>query len=529
MRQLLLLPILILSLAVPTNAYSYDKPQIDAYAINKLLPAGQTTQLQITIVNSARYKVVEKGDIEDELYHNVSLNAYNLSVWLEGDEIIKVKSGRIRVPILHPASERIITFVLYIPLNATGEHTLQLHVKYERVRFVSVSGNLSSNYEIYYSYETVEKTIPIEIEVTQAISPKLKVFPTRSTLYGGEINQLTIQIANEGSYAIRNVEVIINGDFDILDPKAVYVPSIQASGAVPATFTVKAREGIHTVKVEIRYQYFDGVKWINTSKEDEFQILFKPISSGIKISLSQTEFERGQKGIVHLFVMNMLSNPVSITIQLKEPEDVDFNPDTLLAGLLAPGEVRDLKISYDIDENAKFGNRTLLVNVNAKFMNYPDLESFDTEIPLIVKPVPDFSASCNKTLYVGEDNQILKINLTNVGGDANDVHAILIPSPGIVVKDPEAYVESLKNGQTATLMYKVDVDEDVIPNKIYRLELKLTSKDYKGDEYSETVYVYVKMSEKSMKIHYIALACIIVVLVIVGILKVKAKRKRTSL
>lgn len=526
--RLLLLTMLILFLVVPANAYNvYDKPQIDAYTINKLLPAGQTTQLQITIVNSARYKIVEKGDIEEELYHNVSLNAYNLSVWLEGNKAIEVKSGPVRIPVLPPAGERILTFVLYIPPNATGKHILQLHVKYERVRFVSVSGNLSSNYEIYYSYKTVEKTIPIEIEVVQTISPRLKVIPTRSTLYGNEINQLTIQIANEGNYVIRDVKVIIDGNFDIVDPKTVYIPSIQAFGAVPVTFTVKAKEGIHTVKTKIKYQYFDGVKWINASEENEFQILFKPISGGIKIILSQTEFERGQRGIVHLFIMNMLTNPVSITIQLKEPEDIDFDPDTILVGRLAPGEVRDLQLSYDVDENAKFGSRLLLANVSAKFVNYPDLEDFEVKIPFIVEFEPDFSASCNKTLYVGEDSQILVINLTNIGGPAKDVHAVLIPSPGIIVKDPEAYVEGLKNGQTARLMFKVDVDEDVIPNKVYRLELKLTSKDYKGDEYSETVYVYVKMSKKSMRIYYIVLlVCIISILVIMGIRILKIKRKR---
>ena len=414
-----------------------------------------------------------------------------------------MKSGTAKIPLLPYTSERVLTFTLYVPLNATGNHTLNLHVKYDRVSFISVVGNTSSTYEVQYFYKTVKKTIPIKVNITQTVSPRLKVIPATTVLYGDEINKLRIQIENEGNYAVKNVKFLIYGNFELLNPKTAYVSYIPASGSVPVIFTVKARKGLHTVETEVVYQYFNGIKWINTSEKSEFKITFKQTGCGIEVSLSKTEFERDQTGIIHLFVMNNYIDPVSVTVRLKDPKGMDFDPDTVLVGRLAPGEVRSFPLTYQVDENAKSGNKTVLVSVHAKFLNYPDFDNFSVGIPLTIKSEPDFTASCNRTLYVGEDNQILTVNLTNNGEFARDIHATLIPSPGIIVKDPEAYIEHLGKGQTKKLMFKIDVDKDLILGKVYRLEIKLTSKDTKGEKYNENVYIYIKISKKSEVMYYI--------------------------
>jgi hypothetical protein len=151
-----LIVVLFILLTTPVGAV-YDEPQIDAYATSKLVPAGQTYPLNVVIVNTGKHKIAERGGMANEITYNVSLNAYNVTVWLEGDENIDVKSGKVRIPVLPANAANTLTFLLSIPPNATGKHTLTLHVEYERVKFVDVTGNLSAQYEVYYAYDKEKK------------------------------------------------------------------------------------------------------------------------------------------------------------------------------------------------------------------------------------------------------------------------------------------------------------------------------------------------------------------------------------
>ncbi|AEA46469.1 COG1361 S-layer family protein [Archaeoglobus veneficus] len=535
MRSLLIvLAVLVTTLVIiltPANAaVAHDEPEIDAYVTSSVVPAGQTYPLQVVVVNTAKHEWAERGSVEEELLFNASLTAYNVTLWLEGDEGIDVKTDRVRIPVLPSASfqpgyaSRTVTFLISVSPDAVGKHTLKLHVSYERARIIDVTGNISGIYDVVYYYIKEEKVIPIEVEVCQSSKPILKAFPVKSRMYTNEVSQLVLQIANEGNGVARNVEVKLSGDLDVLDPKTAYAATIPPSTSVPVSFSVKSDKETCSVRVEMSYEYFDGLKWVRGVDEDTVQLFFEPSSAAITISWGDNEVVRGQKGLLDLYIMNSLSYPVSaLVIQLEEPDGVDLKINSILVGFLNPGEVRAVKIPFEVDDEAKFGYRTINVSGTFRQAIYPSVESLHTSIPVYIKPEPDFEIVSDQVVYAGEDNQIVEVRIVNNGGDAKDIHALLKPSPGILVKVPDAFIESLKSGESKTLKFKVDVDEDVIPGTKYRVMVELTSEDLNGDEQKETEYFYVRVEEKGGHEYVLVL---ILALVLAAIAVYKKKRKK---
>jgi hypothetical protein len=531
MRWFIFVVVLVISvqlLAQPSDAtYAWDEPEINAYvAGSKIIPAGQSYGLQIILVNTGKLEKVKSEYPEEVILSNVSLVAYNLTAWLEGDGKIKVVSDRVLIPVLPARGVQTVTFTILTPQNATGKHTLTLHVEYERVRSVYVYDN---NLTKYY-YEREELEFPIEIEIAQKTEPIIGLFPTRSTFYTSEIAQLTINVVNEGNGVARVVEIALEGDVDILDPQKAYIPSIPPAGMQMTSFSIKAdRAGSYIIRANISYEYFNGSQWVKGNTVEEFVVNFQSLSGGIVITAGNYEFERGEKGVLDVFVMNSFSYPVSsLILRLSQPEGIDLKIEQLPLGHLMPGEVRSVKVPVEIDDNAGFGLHSIQVSGFYRLLSpYPSESQFSDEISVHISPEPDFEAECNQTIYAGIDNQIVVVRLINKGDYAKDIHATVKPSPGILVKVPESYIQSLESGEAGVLKFKVDVDEDVITDAVYRMELKVTAKDADGDEKSEVVYFYVTVKESSqLRWEYYVAAFLVALVIVAVVVKVVRRVKR---
>jgi len=506
----------------------HDEPEINAYVVSKLVPAGQTYPLQIGIINTAKYDFVEAGTLEEEIAKNATLNAYNLTIWLEGNEKIQVKSGRIRLSILTPTltAPLIESFMVTVPSSTdAGKYPLNLHVSYERIRAVEVYGNISGSYDIKYFYDMEEVVIPVEIEVTEDFVPVLNVFPLRTTYYDKEVTQLIIQVVNEGTGTARNIEVHLDG-INVLDPVTSYISTLPPASSVPLTYTIKDEVGSYQVKAIINLSYYNGEKWVDSEQYDVFDISIESMSKGLLISSGDNEFERDKEGEISLYIMNTFTDPInSFSLKLKEPDGIDIKTEDIFVGYLGSGEVRSFKIPIEIDEKADFGTKNVDISGTFKILSsYPSEESINLTIPVYIKPEPDFEAKTLDTISIGEN--ILKIEIINTGGDAKDVHVVLRPSPGILVKMPDSYAENLQTNGKATMSFKVDVDEDVIPGNQYRLEMLIKSEDYKGDERVDNVYAYVTVEEKPSYGYLLtSLLALIIIAVIIVKTKIKTKKK----
>ena len=147
MRLLLIAILLIFVLGNVKAIVVTDKPELDAYALTKVVQSGKIQELKIAILNTAKHEWSERGTLEEEIAYNMSLNACNLTLKLESDKI-DVLTERIRIPVLPANSQKVVSFRIAVPDNISGELKLNLTVEYERIRYVEVSGNVSGSYEV---------------------------------------------------------------------------------------------------------------------------------------------------------------------------------------------------------------------------------------------------------------------------------------------------------------------------------------------------------------------------------------------
>ncbi|AGK60511.1 hypothetical protein Asulf_00484 [Archaeoglobus sulfaticallidus PM70-1] len=522
MRRILLFAVFLVLVVGSANAYLVsDEPKLDAHTLTKSVQAGKIQELKIVILNAAKHEWSERGTLEKEIAYNMSLNAYNLTLELESDEI-KILTERVRIPVLPANSQQVVSFQISVPNNLSGEHTLTLRVNYERIRYVDVTGNLSGSYEVdyYYRDETVE--IPIKVEILQTAEPEFRVYPLKSTLYASEQDRIALQLANVGLSDARNVEVTLEG-IEVIQPGKVIVPHLGPSSITVVEFDVVApeREGELNVKARINYTYFDGERWIDGFDEVTFKIFVEKIGRGIEFSIGKDELERGESGVIDLFVMNNYLYPIKgLELVISEPDGIDFSATKFLIGYLNSGEVKVIGIPYNVDENADFGNGEIMIQAKYTILaSKLEEREITKSIKIVVKENPDFIVLNKPIVYHGEN--IVKLEVMNVGGYAKNVHFKLNPSPGIKLKMPEAYIAELKRDERANISFRVDVDDDVIAGNEYRIDITYKAENTEGEEISDSFYAYLFVEEKSWveRNTLIIVAAVIAIAILLAMLK----------
>ncbi|MEM2177169.1 MAG: hypothetical protein QXN34_07585, partial [Archaeoglobaceae archaeon] len=117
-------------------------------------------------------------------------------------------------------------------------------------------------------------------------------------------------------------------------------------------------------------------------------------------------------------------------------------------------------------ESASFGFKELRITADYKIVASELLASSETKtIPLLIEENPFFEVHRKAIIYHGEN--VLRLEITNSGGIAKNVHFKLNPSTGIRLKTPEAYLERIESNSVSSVVFRVYVDEDVIPNNEY--------------------------------------------------------------
>ncbi len=256
----MLLALLLLLLAIPVSALSYErKPSIEIVSISYLDPQkGITTPINskyvgkgekilvVTIYNPAIREKVEYSNFNEYLFFNsredMLFTAYNVEIELLGNENVKVKSEKITLPALPPMQ----TVTLQFPIEVLGgeEVELKLFAKYEvidelqdlskfnvdlkvPVEFTTTvtynqTGILtqvtnSTRYRIdipieRYELEYVkkEKELALKLFVEEKdVSLEVKIISAEKLVAGGK-GDIEVEIKNVGKKIARNAYAIVD-------------------------------------------------------------------------------------------------------------------------------------------------------------------------------------------------------------------------------------------------------------------------------------------------------------------------------
>jgi len=227
---------------------------------------------------------------------------------------------------------------------------------------------------------------------------------------------------------------------------------------------------------------------------------------------------------VELEMENGRTSAQDVSVSLLVPgghEDapLEVKRQVAYAGTLREGDVSPrLEFPIEVYENAPPGDYDLFAVVNYTYQwdvaaepessrpENPDIyylyESESQTLPLTVRVERESGAEFEvlkvdpEDLEVGSTDNVVRATIENVGDDyAQDLVARLRPESGIYVSVDESPIPILRPGETAELVYKVDVSGDAVPEKTYSLTILFEFSDSKSDDLTDTETAYLRIED----------------------------------
>ncbi|UEC42872.1 MAG: conserved exported protein of unknown function [Methanothrix sp.] len=227
---------------------------------------------------------------------------------------------------------------------------------------------------------------------------------------------------------------------------------------------------------------------------------------------------------VELELENARTTAQDVSVSLLFPHTGDEAPLEVMrqvayAGNLREGQVSSrLEFPIEVYERTPPGDYDLLAVVNYTYQwdvaakpkssrpENPDIfylyESKSETVPLTLRVVRESGAEFRvkevmpADLKVGSRDNVVKMTIENVGDDyARDLVARLRPESGIYVSVDESPIPLLRPGETAELVYKLDISKDAVPEKTYSLKILFEFSDSRKKDLFETENAYLRIEE----------------------------------
>jgi hypothetical protein len=159
--------------------------------------------------------------------------------------------------------------------------------------------------------------------------------------------------------------------------------------------------------------------------------------------------------------------------------------------------------------------RDVAVKGDADHPESPDVfywyDTLSQKIPITLKVERESGAEFEvlsikpSTLEAGSKDNIIKVTIRNVGNDtARDLVARLRPESGLYVSVEESPIPALAPGESAELIYKLDVSKDAAPGKEYLLKILFEFSDSFRDDLTDSTNAYLSIGAKSHSLLWVA-------------------------
>lgn len=247
--------------------------------------------------------------------------------------------------------------------------------------------------------------------------------------------------------------------------------------------------------------------------------------------------------------LRTVAQDVSVLLLAENESAIDIKRSVAFAGSIREGE-NSPRLEFPIEayRNTKPGVYNLFAIVNYTYQKdvsvegdedrpeTPDVyywyDGLSQTIPISLKVERKSAAEFEvlkvnpSSLQVGSEDNIVRILIKNIGHDtARDLVARLRPESGIYVSVDESPIAALSPGQEAQLVYKLDVSQDAVAEKLYQLKVVFDFSDSFRDDLSDWENAYIKIEPKSSSR---LLTAIIVIIVLAAALLIAVKKRRKS-
>ncbi len=282
----------------------------------------------------------------------------------------------------------------------------------------------------------------------------------------------------------------------------------------------------------------------NIGRVTSFKVLTQPEPSRMdEVLAAQKELQ--------LEALRSTAQDVYVRLTLQNSSAMNLKREVAYAGSLREGQVSQvLMYPVEVYENTVPGNYTLYaiasytyqqdvaVKPHSDSPENPDVfywyNTTSQIIPLTLhvekRSLVDLKAlsASPRSLSVGSKNNIVKVVIQNNGTDtAKDLVARLRPETGIYVDMDESPIPTLKPGEKAELIYKVDVSKDAIAGKSYRFTLLFDYSDTYRKSLQDSDYVYISIQPSLSGIilqYWWAVVIIVAIIALAAILIIRRRR-----
>lgn len=283
----------------------------------------------------------------------------------------------------------------------------------------------------------------------------------------------------------------------------------------------------------------------NIGRVTSFRVLTQPEPSRPDETLA------AQKEL-QLEALRSTAQDVYVRLVAQNSSAMNLKRDVAYAGSLREGQVsQPLAYPVEVYENTIPGNYTLYATASYTYQQdvavkphsdspeNPDIfywyNTASQTIPITLhvekRSLVDLKAlsASPGSLSVGSKNNIVKVVIQNQGTDtAKDLVARLRPETGVYVDMDESPIPSLRPGEKAELVYKVDVSKDAIAGKSYRFTLLFDYSDTYRKSLQDNDYVYISIQPSLSGLILQYWWAVVIIVAIIALAAISVIRRRRS-
>ncbi|WP_168191260.1 COG1361 S-layer family protein [Haloprofundus sp. MHR1] len=469
MRRKVLSVFLVLALlTTPATVSAIEDPRFEVYVPEPTLTPGQQSNLSVQLVNDAE-------DVDEQ-----ARNARNVEARLKsGGTPISVRSGTRLVGTMQDGQPTNLDFRVGVPNDIE-------------------SGTYDLDLELTYEYDNDERTTET-VDVTVRVDDRARFVVTdvETDAPAGASGTMNVTMRNVGESVARNASVSVqttNADVRFGESESAsrfvqrWEPGETRTLQYDVTVADNANPEAYTMRATTSYENENG-----ESAETP------PVSFGVTPLAEQTFELENVEGSLHVGEEGSLSGELVNTgettadnvVLVFESRNSNVNPvETEYAvGTLEPGERAAFDFSTEVTDNADAGPRQFSLEAQYRTGDGTQRTSDPLDVRVDVGERRDEFGleGVNTTFAAGESGELVVEVTNNRDEPLREVSAKIFPESPISADNSEAYVDELAPGESAKLVFGVNVGGDALA-KTYPVKMDFRYEDASGTERISDTY-----------------------------------------
>ncbi len=387
------------------------QPNISVFAPENTLTPGETTQIELQVMNSGTITESESGldAIVGQGNAQQVQTARNVTLDAEADgPPFDVETGTVPLGALQDGTVRSVPITLSVNDDADpGTYLLSVTIDY--VYTAEINGSERT---------TVEETTTEEVSVEIEESADFAVESVSSTLEVGESGEITGEIENTGSETASGATLQLTNQYGTITvPERTYplgelAPGESASFNYDADVSGGANAGERPANFVIQYRDEGGVQ-ANASVDTQISVAEE--TEDFSVESDNATVESGGSQVIALNVTNERDEPVTnLNAQLFAESPLSVTNGEAYAGELGPGETTTLSFEMSAESGAVAQPYPLEIDFSYEDTDGNTRLSDRYQVPVEVTESSDGGLLSNR-LVIGAALVVIVVGLVLVG------------------------------------------------------------------------------------------------------------------